>query len=65
MRASVPLMHVEKRMSMSATEWSLEACSREELSGKKKIECSGLSWQWEGGLGAVCGDCGCCHWQMV
>ena len=45
MRASVPLKHVEKKMwmHMSATEWSLEACSREELSGRKKIECSGLS----------------------
>ena len=43
MRASVPLKHVEKKMWMSATEWSLEACSREELSGRKKIECSGLS----------------------
>ena len=42
MRASVPLMHVEKRMLMSATECCLEACSREELSGRKKVGCSGL-----------------------
>ena len=36
MRASVPLKHVEKKMWMNATEWSLEACSREELSGRKR-----------------------------
>ena len=28
---------VFKRIQMSATEWSLEACSREELSGRKVV----------------------------
>ena len=41
MRASVPPKHVEKKMWMSATEWSLEACSREELSGRKRPSVAG------------------------
>ena len=33
MRTSVLQVRVEKRMLMSVTKWSLEACSREEVIG--------------------------------